>query len=188
VQFPAGRSGSVRKHCDECRKIEARGRAARWFRENHDQALQYRKRDDVKARKNARRRALPSDHPARVADRECAKRYRQENLERVRAQKRIKSRETNKTPERKAYNREYQRLRDANEHLASAIIRATPDLARQTRQIYRDAVRLGLSVDHIVPLKHRLVCGLHVPWNLQLLPLQENQQKLNKFQSHTIER
>lgn len=70
--------------------------------------------------------------------------------------------------------------------------KATPEwLTRaqhtKMRALYAEAARLtaetGIKqhVDHIVPLKGRTVSGLHVPWNLQILPASLNQKKSNRL-------
>ena len=47
--------------------------------------------------------------------------------------------------------------------------------------VYQKAKDTGMTVDHIVPLIHPKVCGLHVSWNLRVVPLADNLSKGNKF-------
>lgn len=72
----------------------------------------------------------------------------------------------------------------------SSKLKATPVWLDELMLLYIDEVydkcqRISLltniehHVDHIVPLKGKLVCGLHVPWNLQILSASENCSKRN---------
>ena len=50
----------------------------------------------------------------------------------------------------------------------------------ELRDIY-DKCPDGYVVDHIYPIVHPDLCGLHVPWNLQYLTFRENISKSNKL-------
>jgi hypothetical protein len=71
----------------------------------------------------------------------------------------------------------------------SSLLSATPPWAdmRAIRRIYEECAARTMDtnvahhVDHIVPLQGKKVCGLHVPWNLQILTQSENCSKSNKF-------
>lgn len=60
---------------------------------------------------------------------------------------------------------------------------ATPEWADTTKikLIYIKAQHLKLTVDHIIPITHTQVCGLHVDYNLQLLSARDNFIKNNTF-------
>jgi len=80
-----------------------------------------------------------------------------------------------------------------------SVRQATPDWVRshyksEMEYVYalRDEASMSgdeYHVDHIVPISHPEICGLHVPWNLQVLPADFNIAKSNKWNpSDTITR
>lgn len=79
--------------------------------------------------------------------------------------------------------------RDAAERRTIMQRMATPPWVDREaiRAIYMERIRTSREtgiphdVDHIIPITNRKVCGLHVPWNLRVIPSAENRRKSNKF-------
>jgi len=55
------------------------------------------------------------------------------------------------------------------------------ELMNKIKEIYLNCPD-GFEVDHIIPLTNDMVCGLHVPCNLQYLSVYENRSKSNKLE------
>lgn len=102
------------------------------------------------------------------------------------------------TDEQKQYQAEYFKKNKPRAYFYTSRIRAgrasppwlTDEHRDQIVALFDQAERLSKetgvkhTVDHIVPLrgytrtdKRQVVCGLHVPWNLQILTQQENNSK-----------
>ena len=153
--------------CVECMKIEWRQAAEKrveYFRE-------YNKREDVKDRKNEWYEAHRAQVIQAAATRppEVLRQYRNawkaNNKTQVRADTKARRRK----------------------HRLATPKWLTRQQKSEIRQLYQIAITMTKTtgeqyvVDHIVPLRSEFVCGLHVPWNLRVIPRQENLLKSNKL-------
>lgn len=109
--------------------------------------------------------------------------YRSENREYYRDLSR-KWRKVN--PEKVRYHGAVRERRLENASIGKEMFR------KQIEDLYLAKINLekltGIKyhVDHIAPIKHDLICGLHVPWNLRIIPAEENIKKSNKLDLNLI--
>jgi len=137
---------------------------------------------------NERRKLLPKS----VAAKEAGRRYYEKNKDLV------KARANNQTVEKRrqyrakwakenkeavqAFNNAWKRR--AREACPSWLTR---EQKKQINDLYLTARKLTAAtgekyvVDHIVPLRSDVVCGLHVPWNLRVITHEENCRKSNRW-------
>lgn len=200
-ECPQGHLGErfVGGQCVECQI----SRNADWQRENkcHVRAYQASRQDVILAQRRVRyqnspelqrEKSLASYHANASERRVKFKEWRQNNSGRVRAVNRA-WREANAD-----YLREYARTNSAKINANSKARRARLIMALPgwltaadfdlIRSIYADAARLSKStgvahhVDHEIPLRGRLVCGLHVPANLRVVTAAINLSKGNRYE------
>lgn len=109
------------------------------------------------------------------------------------ARHRVKNRSYYLEYNRRYYQNNKEKFFAANAQRRASQMLATPAWLDRTQKdqiltFYVHAKECGMltgdsyHVDHIVPLQGENACGLHVPWNLQVLPSDLNLSKSNSFE------
>lgn len=155
-----------RNQCKKCRAAKQKITRRAWYTRNQKHEIMRTKkwREDHLEHKKVYRKAEYAKH--KVAAKEAVKTYRKENPAKVNAWSRKRQcAKVKRTP--KWVNKD---------HLW--MIQEAYELAKTREQIF------GFSwhVDHIIPLRGKLVSGLHVIQNLQVIPGKANIEKRNNFE------
>ncbi len=127
---------------------------------------------------NAQRQQYYKDH----RDQELANRVEYQNVHKTRLA--VYRKEYNKN------NRDKKNTYEAKRR-AAKINRTPLWLTEEDRWMFKEVYSLSklreeltgikYNVDHIIPLQGKLVSGLHVPSNLQVIPAKDNFEKSNKY-------
>jgi hypothetical protein len=179
-------------YCRLCRKDQKK----KEYNTNKDKILQkckeYRIKNSEKLNSHQAEYRAKNRQSIRVKQNEIYQKNKEERLEYAR-KKYVENTEVIKSRVKK-YNKENRSKCNAlNAKRRAAQYNATPDWLTkehlaEIEEFYVLAKELAwlnegetLQVDHIVPLQGKDVCGLHVPWNLQILTKAENVKKFNKL-------
>jgi hypothetical protein len=161
--FSANCKSGTATYCKDCSKQLSRGRYNNKYK--HDESFVLKKANYCKKHW---KEAVSSDK--KEIKKEETRLWRLQNKEHV-SNYNKKYKEKNKGLCRElASRRRFQKINAYPEWVSR----------KELQEIYKNSPDKN-HVDHIIPLIHPEICGLHVPWNLQYLPYRENCSKSNKF-------
>lgn len=134
--------------------------------------------DEQRERRREYHRQYKRDNPEIVKAQKL--RWRKKNAERIAENTRRWKKEN---PEKVALDKElrYTRAKNARVKWDSDLTELVMTEAIDLRKLRERHTGIRWHIDHIIPLKGKTVCGLHVWNNLRVIPASVNIAKKNKF-------
>jgi hypothetical protein len=190
------------RNCHECNNMKGK----QYYKDNKEKQLEYDKeyRSNNKESVKLRKQKYREQNKERIND--VAREYYNNNKDKFK-EARVRQKQKTKARARKYYienrelllykNKEYYinnkgtvfakcARRRASKH--NAIVSWIENEIERIKEIYNECHMMSNTcdkkyhVDHVIPLQHNLVCGLHCVDNLQIIPAEENLRKSNMFE------
>ena len=144
-------------------------------------AKRWRENPENKKRDNENSKRWRQENPERL--KELSKRWHKENKERVKELSRAWKKANKHKVNASTRMRQAAKL-NATPHWLNEDHKFMLEEIYELRDLRTQATGVVHHVDHIVPLRGAEVCGLHVPWNLQVIPASANIRKGNSYGNH----
>lgn len=170
------------KLCTQCNEVK-------------DKTEYYRFKKDAECKECAKERAklylypnqdAPRGQKSSQQRRETQARYREKNRDKIRAGQRRYVQENKAQVLARTHKYQAQKLNATPKWLTKEQCAQMEDTFIEAKQLTEALSWLNedncpFEVDHIVPLCGENVKGLHVPWNMQIMPRSINRKKHNKY-------
>lgn len=172
-------------------------RSSEWRDKNRDAISDYNKRKYWENPEDRRKKASDAYWADVENNRERARKYasRPENKTRSKIKERERAKK-NPNHYRDIYQKHSEMYKESQARRRWLKEKASLNLSEEQIQQMRDTYWLArdlttitgepYEVDHIIPLRGKDICGLHVPWNLQVLPMDLNRSKNNKYNADEV--
>lgn len=175
----------------ERKEQEVKDRKAQWYREHKEEIKEKTTSPEYRSKVNAqsKERYNSNKNHYRKKQREYyeknkekilenKRKYNEENKDKVLAWKKAEYEKNKKDYIHRANIRKYRKYNATPSWLTEEHWKEIEEIYNLSREMSTTG-ETRYDVDHIIPIQGKLVCGLHVPWNLQILERKQNRIKSN---------
>lgn len=175
----------------ERKEQEVKERKSKWYQEHKEEIKEKISSSEYKEKVNTGRKERYNSNKEHYRQKqkeyydrnrekilENKRKYQEENKDKVLAWKKAEYEKNKKDYIHRANVRKYRKYNATPNWLTEEHWKEIEEIYNLSREMSTTG-ETRYDVDHIIPIQGKLVCGLHVPWNLQILERKQNRIKSN---------